>query len=691
VELLPLYLGGFIATFACVVSVTQAVAIPGFAAVAGGVAFVGLALSFWMRLRGVSPNTGLMLVIGLLAVVALSWQLGVTDVVRRQVFVPVPLMGDAGVAVVLALMMVMGCFGALRNEVIAAILVPGLAAQGVMGGAVLAGEIVLSFLIFLLASVYVLASVHYLRWRAADGVPSRPSPIVWARNNAMVALQVFLGTLALGVLFSAGFGISLGRLISLFEPQVQRVTRELDPEQMRHSWLEFAATFDLGRGPVALSEEPVMYVKGDLVGRHRALVYQGYDRGRWSVSASTRERAIPMRGAPVAIEALPFPGAVRQTQQEFRMVNSASQLFLSGRPIQLDVTPSRDEAMVYTNDDGFVLRVDPGVTAYKVTVETPRGTAQPVGYPASDILALRPWMELPVGLDPRVATLARDITRGESSPARQAELIQRYLLNNFSYRIDPAPMPPNVEPVTYFLFEQREGFCEIYAAAMTVMLRTLHIPARVAVGYANGEWDETTGSFLVRQNDAHAWVEAYLPGIGWAEFDPTPPYEPPTSPLPRERVGQSPWWAAIGRLALPATLIALGVALLAVGFWPRWRPVRAAVSVRAWGRAQRQVFAAYRAALECLSGAGLRHRRWETPREYATRCRDRMAESSLSALAPALDDLTGVFIESRYAQDDSAASAARAVRAGTTIRSVLRRERGASRALRRQLSRDGRA
>jgi len=271
-ELLPLYVAGFIATFACIVSVTQAMSIPGFAAVGGAVAFIGLSLSFWMRLRGVSPNTGLMLVVGLLAVVALSWQLGVTDVVRRQVLVPVPLMGDAGVAVVLALMMVVGTFGALRNEVIAAILVPGLAAQGVMGGAVLAGEIVLSFLVFLLAGVYVLASVHYLRWRAADGVPASPDPIVWARNNAMVSLQVFLGTLALGALFSAGFGISLGRLLSLLQPQLQQASREMELEAIRHGWLEFADSFDLGRGPVALTDDPVMYVHTTEAGYWRARV-----------------------------------------------------------------------------------------------------------------------------------------------------------------------------------------------------------------------------------------------------------------------------------------------------------------------------------------------------------------------------------------------------------------------------------
>jgi len=690
VELLPLYLGGFIATFACIVSVTQAVSIPGFAAVGGAVAFIGLALSFWMRIRGVSPNTGLMLVIGLLAVAAISWQLGVTDVVRRQVLVPVPLMGDAGVAVVLALMMVVGTFGALRNEVLAAILVPGLAAQGVMGGAVLAGEIVLSFLVFLLAAVYVLASVHYLRWRAADGVPRKPDPIVWARNNAMVSLQVFVGTLALGALFSVGFGISLGRLLSLFQPQVQQLTRELAPEQIRHAWLEFADSFDLGRGPVSLSDDPVMYVNSPETGLWRARVYGQYDRGRWSATKVAANPGVLTTDGIVAIQATPLQVQTRTIEQQFRMVAPTTQLYASGRPTRVELLSARRDATIYPADEGYSLQVQPPAPLYRMSVELPQGAPPPVAYLESETAALRPWMDFPGNLDPQVLTLARQIIGAETAPARQAGLIADYLRTHYTYKIDPKPMPPNVEPVSYFLLTQREGFCEIYAATMVVLLRTLHIPSRVAVGYATGEWDDQAKAYLVRMNMAHAWVEAYLPGFGWTEYDPTPPgYVPPASPLPRERVGQAPWWSVIGRLALPGTLISLGMALLVVAFWPRWRVRRAAVVGRSWGRAEQLIFAAYRTTLEWLGRAGLRRRWWETPREFAARCHNRMAGTALGPLVPALDELTAVFVHARYATGSNEDAAAHALHARLTIQGVLRRERRAARALRRRLAHDG--
>ncbi|MEB4953275.1 transglutaminase-like domain-containing protein, partial [Pseudomonas aeruginosa] len=65
------------------------------------------------------------------------------------------------------------------------------------------------------------------------------------------------------------------------------------------------------------------------------------------------------------------------------------------------------------------------------------------------------------------------------------------------------------------------GYCEHYSAAMTVMLRSLGIPARVVVGYSPGQLDPQTGSWLYLQSNAHAWVEAYFPGYGWIPFEPT--------------------------------------------------------------------------------------------------------------------------------------------------------------------------
>ena len=78
------------------------------------------------------------------------------------------------------------------------------------------------------------------------------------------------------------------------------------------------------------------------------------------------------------------------------------------------------------------------------------------------------------------------------------------------------------DPVSTFLLERRAGHCEYFASGMAVMLRSLGIPARIVNGYQQGTWASWSGSYIVRQRDAHSWVEAWLPGRGWTQFDPTP-------------------------------------------------------------------------------------------------------------------------------------------------------------------------
>ena len=78
------------------------------------------------------------------------------------------------------------------------------------------------------------------------------------------------------------------------------------------------------------------------------------------------------------------------------------------------------------------------------------------------------------------------------------------------------------DPIAQFLFERRQGHCEYFASAMAVMLRTVGIPSRLVNGFRGGEFNDLTGSYIVRARDAHSWVEAYFPGSGWITFDPTP-------------------------------------------------------------------------------------------------------------------------------------------------------------------------
>jgi hypothetical protein len=131
------------------------------------------------------------------------------------------------------------------------------------------------------------------------------------------------------------------------------------------------------------------------------------------------------------------------------------------------------------------------------------------------------YLQLPE-LDPRIPALARQITARERTPLDQARAIERYLPANYAYTLDLAGPAP-ADPLSHFLFERRAGHCEYFASAMTILLRSLGIPARYVNGFLGGDYNDVGEDYIVRARNAHSWVEAYFPGYGWVTFDPTPP------------------------------------------------------------------------------------------------------------------------------------------------------------------------
>ena len=124
-------------------------------------------------------------------------------------------------------------------------------------------------------------------------------------------------------------------------------------------------------------------------------------------------------------------------------------------------------------------------------------------------------------LDPRIKKLAEKIVEKSHNEYDRAANIELYLKSHYGYTLDLTGRQTD-DPLAYFLFERREGHCEYFAAAMTVMLRDLGIPARYVGGFLPGEYNDLGGDYIIRASDAHAWVEAYFPGYGWITFDPTP-------------------------------------------------------------------------------------------------------------------------------------------------------------------------
>ncbi|MEO5935563.1 MAG: DUF3488 and transglutaminase-like domain-containing protein, partial [Duganella sp.] len=131
------------------------------------------------------------------------------------------------------------------------------------------------------------------------------------------------------------------------------------------------------------------------------------------------------------------------------------------------------------------------------------------------------WLELPDGFNPRTLALAQQLK--QAAPPGARELSRRVLAmfrhDTFSYTLQP-PLAGR-DMVDDFLFTSKAGFCEHYAGAYVVLMRAMGVPARVVTGYQGGEVNPLDGYLTVRQSDAHAWAEIWIPAEGWRRVDPT--------------------------------------------------------------------------------------------------------------------------------------------------------------------------
>ena len=179
-------------------------------------------------------------------------------------------------------------------------------------------------------------------------------------------------------------------------------------------------------------------------------------------------------------------------------------------------------------------RIRYSVTSHVPQLVADERTASILTYPD----AIRShYLQVPVDSQ-KVADLAHRVIQQTMTPFEQALAIQQHLLENYRYSLenDTATLS---HPLEEFLFIRKTGYCEHYATAMVVMLRTVGIPARLVTGFLATEWNEYGGYFTVRQRDAHAWVEVFFPRSGWITMDPTPAI---SAAIPTSR------WEALTRL-----------------------------------------------------------------------------------------------------------------------------------------------
>jgi transglutaminase-like putative cysteine protease len=130
------------------------------------------------------------------------------------------------------------------------------------------------------------------------------------------------------------------------------------------------------------------------------------------------------------------------------------------------------------------------------------------------------YAELPANRNPRTVELARQMRNAaQNDEDFITNVLDKFNKEEYFYTLEPPLLGSN--PVDRFLFDTRRGFCEHYASAFAVMMRAAGIPSRIVLGYQGGEINPMGAYMIVRQADAHAWTEVWLPGRGWYRVDPT--------------------------------------------------------------------------------------------------------------------------------------------------------------------------
>ncbi len=322
-----------------------------------------------------------------------------------------------------------------------------------------------------------------------------------------------------------------------------------------------------------LGDAPVMYVRTGAPAYWRGLVFDEYRDGAWTTTNhGYREMQpyVPPRFMPPAP-----PHNLGTFVQTFRVLRPLPGVINAAYPIQslyAPVAALREDAYgtFHTPD---ALR--PGQT-YSVVSYLPDLSADAL---RGDELERVAPQNNPAYLDPgslsaRARQIAVEATKGASNEFDAVMALTGYLQRGYQYTLDLPRVPAGRDPVDWFLFDVKTGYCEQFATAETLMLRSLGIPARLATGYATGDYDPLLNQAVVREHDAHAWVEVWFSGHGWVPVDPTPGVAPLAATrfpnhwaggglarlLPHLTVGAPA--AALGSLGVLAVVpLAMGIAI----------------------------------------------------------------------------------------------------------------------------------
>jgi len=456
------------------------------------------------------------------------------------------------------------CFASAPGALIFA-LVPELAALAVFGQINVTIELPACYALYLLAALGLLTYSNFLR---------RPFGMRVRRNRVVPrASDIAFGVAVLFVgLCVVGGALAVILRVVLPSPFASPwFTRHFFQAAATASgaFEDFSDELDLTRGSSSLGAVPVLSVRSPRPLLLRRRVYTRYSGHGWLPSharASSRSFLAESGEVPrTVVEGRPDAEGEAFRHQVVLRQALPTTLPVAGLATTVAVSDRDPRDLVQIDSEGvvWVRSLPAGAVATVESVECLEGSEGLDAYGAdygASLVTSSPYLQVTEEAA-QLRDLALDITRDARTVRERVEAIERYVEAEFTYNTSAPPPDPDADSVVDFVLRRKQGVCTDLASTMAVLCRLNGIPCRLVTGYAASEPDPSEpGAFLVREKDAHAWVEVLYAGMGWVTYDPQTERAVTESPwesvAPRVRRAVSAVVAVLRRNILPLALMA---------------------------------------------------------------------------------------------------------------------------------------
>lgn len=564
-----------------------------------------------------------------------------------------------------------------------------------------------AFLVFFSAATFLLIHENYLRTQAnaAAAVEPGKQPVLSMAPDKRPMLFGSQFALAIGCFLSA---IILARATvvpmqmlgeRLFPPGTLSMVRGAikPPPNVASNGIE-RTNYELASGPVSATESPIMEVRSKVGLYWRGGTFDYYtghsfkntaglgplsssETRRRDTEVSSQNYMDPYSNTRGHFELMPdmldIPESEMNGKQEvaqhFKMLAASTpQIYGAGRIKVLDT----DLLSIQTDNVGAITPTVPlqANAEYDVVSVVPSNSA--------DVLKAAPANQVPPDIarlylqrdtrtsqeNPVLAALVAEWTQGAKTNYDKVMAIQNKIAQTCSYNLNTPAIPRDRDVVQYFLTQSKQGYCDSYAAAMTMMCRYAGIPARMAIGFIHGD-PSGSETYVVKDKDRHMWTEVFFPHVGWVAFDAT---EGTTDVTARGAAGQKKplsfqsWLAkqGLGMKLVELIVLVLLAYLLKTEVIDRIRfrgksPARVPVTRPATNLA---ILTAYTSAMRLLARRGLQRAGNLTTVEFETLINARLPEAGIGA---ALTELTA--LHDRYYYSSATASQEEVTRAEAAL------------------------